>query len=118
MAFPNVLKFAKQHYKALVAGPSGSITVNEWKDDAGAAITLHFYRLSGDDQQAISAARRDYGERGEMALTVARSCYVYDGAEKRRAFVDTDLPDLLKSVDFQVLSRVYFAVIESFKVKL
>jgi hypothetical protein len=110
MAFPNVLRIAKQQYRAAMAAAVTQIPVTEWKDETGQPVVFHVFRLNADDFQAISEARRDYGEQGVIAMTVARSCYLIDGIEKKRAFVDTDLQEILKAVDFDIITRVYLAV--------
>lgn len=114
MAFPDVLRIAKQQYRATMRAPVTFFPVPEWLDYQGQAIVLHVFRLSGDDAEAVAIARRDYGEKGAAAMTVARACYVIDGTDKKRAFVDTDLPDMLKAVDFAIIDRIYSIVLEAY----
>lgn len=110
MSFPNVLKIAKNQFKSAMSSAVAQIQVSEWKDDAGNAVVFHVFRLSSEDLQTIAEARRSFGEQGAIAMTVARSCYLVDGSEKKRAFVDTDLPELLKAVDSEIMKRIYDGV--------
>lgn len=106
MAFPNVLRIAKNHYKDLRSASAGTVVVDEWKDEQGQPIIFHVFRLSTDDKEAINEARRNYGDSGAHCMLVARACYLVDGLEKKRAFTDTDFEAMRTQIDLDVLLSI------------
>lgn len=109
----NILKIAKAHKKALMSAPAARYVVSEWIDpDTSSPIELLIMRPSAADLTEIKAKKIMGGESGEMAMTIIRCCY-RSGETERRAFVDTDIKELLENVDQSVLKRIYTAIIEA-----
>lgn len=102
----SVIEIAMNHYSDLRSAPIKTIAVNEWEDYKGKPLVFQIYNFSADDVEAIAFAEKDHGKIGAMCMRVIRACYVAGGAEKARAFADTDLKNMMTNVDLSIIERI------------
>lgn len=103
----SVLERAKAHF-----GMQRSISLPEWKDEAGQATVLYWRPFTLDEQRKLRSMREAAGDDdtdGMLRLIIAKA----QDAAGQKVFTIEDRPALRSAVDAVVIDRIISAMLST-----